>query len=105
MKKDLLFVFGVIIIMVIFGKTKQDMSRNYIVNRDVVRSKMVLKHISVKHVCELLGITDVSFYNKINGKREFTETEICNLVSLFGNSIFFDFCCLEKPKKERRKKQ
>lgn len=79
------------------------MKRNLIVNRDVVRSKMVLKHISVQHICELLGITDVSFYNKINGKREFTETEICNLVSLFGNSIFFDFCCLEKPKRKEEK--
>ena len=87
------------------GKTEQTTKRNFIINRDVVRARMVLKHISVKDVCELLNITDVSFYNKINGKREFTETEICNLVSIFGNSIFFDLCCLEKPNKERRKTQ
>ena len=49
---------------------------------------MVLADMTVKELCNVLDITDVSFYNKINGKREFTESEIYKLVSLFGNSIF-----------------
>ena len=81
-------------------KTKQPNERYFLIDRDVVRAQMILRHLSVKDVCELLKITDVSFYNKINGKREFTETEICNLVSLFGKSIFFRYCCLVFPNKK-----
>jgi len=71
-----------------------------LINRKVVRSKMVLADMTVKDVCNVLNITDVSFYNKINGKREFTESEIYSLVSLFGNSIFFDYACLGIPNKK-----
>lgn len=73
-----------------------------LINRKVVRSKMVLADMTVKDICNVLNITDVSFYNKINGKREFTESEIYALVSLFGSSIFFDYACLEIPNIERR---
>lgn len=79
--------------------------RCFIIDRDMLKSKMVLKHITTKELCELLKITDVSFYNKVNGKREFNESEICNLVSIFGNSIFFDKCCLVKPTNGKEEKQ
>lgn len=46
-----------------------------------------------------MNISDVSFYNKINGKREFTESEITTLVAVFGSSIFFNFNCYVKPSK------
>ena len=42
------------------GKTKQE-QRNTLINRDVVRAQMVLRHLSVKEMCELLNITDTSF--------------------------------------------
>lgn len=75
-----------------------------LINRKVVRSKMVLKGMTVKELCDILDMTDVSFYNKINGKREFTESEIFKLISLFGNSIFFDYVCLEIPNKKGGKR-
>lgn len=76
------------------------MERNLIINRDALKAQMILKHWSVKDICNLLNITDTSFYNKINCKREFTETEICNLVSLFGNSVFFEINCYEISNKK-----
>ncbi len=79
------------------------MERNYLIDRKMVKSKMILQGISTIEICDLLQITDTSFYNKINGKREFTETEISTLVAIFGTSIFFDNACYVKGSKSYKK--
>lgn len=77
------------------------MSREHLlIDRKVLKSKIILKSLSYIDMCSLLNITENSYYNKLNGKRGFTEAEIFVLVKLFGKDIFFDIPCYEKRKKK-----
>ncbi len=60
-----------------------------VIDRDVLKSKIVLKKLSRSDMCNLLSLSENSYYNKLSGKRDFTENEIAILVKNFGKSIFF----------------
>lgn len=67
-----------------------------LVDRDVLKSQIVLKHKSTSEMCNILSMSENSYYNKLNGKRGFTEGELCILLKLFGKSIF----CYDKTKQK-----
>lgn len=58
------------------------------VNREELRKLMYVKNKSVISVSEYLNISKQCFYNKINSKVEFTESEIDKLIKLFGETIW-----------------
>lgn len=73
-----------------------------LINRSVLKSKIVLNSLTYIDMCSLLHITENTYYSKLNGKKGFTEEEIFILVRYFGKSIFFNFSCNEKRRKEGR---
>lgn len=58
-------------------------------------SQMVLKNVSMKNLADAQGWSMTTAYRKINGKTEFTQSEIqvvirvLNLESAMANEIFF----------------
>ena len=63
-----------------------------LINRDELKAQMVRKHYSREKVANLLNITIRSFHDKLAGTRDFKETEIVKLVSVFSSAIFTDYC-------------
>ena len=57
-------------------------------DRKKLKIEMIKKDIKSKDLAEKLVIDDSSFSLKLNNKRKFTESEISDLFSIFGNSIF-----------------
>ena len=45
-------------------------------NANELKARMVLKGINAKALCAMIGISDCSWYRKLNGKTEFTQGEI-----------------------------
>lgn len=73
---------------------------NRLIDRRQLKANMIAHGLSTKDMCNMLSITDTSFYNKINGKFGFTEEEISILISYFGKSIFFTNKCYELRNKK-----
>lgn len=67
-----------------------------LVNRDMLKSKIVLNRLSSEEMQERLNLTPNSYYHKLNGKRGFTEVELEILLNMFGKSIFFVDLCYDK---------
>lgn len=75
-----------------------------ILDRNILRSKIVLHGLTTKDMCKMLSLSENSYYNKLNGKRGFTEEELCVLFDVFGKAIFFPKVCYEKRKKRKEEK-
>lgn len=60
-----------------------------LVNRNKLRGQISEKGIKVNDLIKKLGISRTAYYNKINGKTNYTENEISILKSIFGEVIFF----------------
>ena len=62
-------------------------------NAELLRYEMRVKNISVPQMCQEIGISKCAFYRKINGKSEFTLSEItkiCEVLNLDSPvDIFF----------------
>ena len=64
-------------------------------NYDLLKAKMLLKHVDSIAVINALNISKSAFYRKMNGHTEFTRGELEKLVQILGltaeevNSIFF----------------
>lgn len=61
-----------------------------LINRDELKAQMIRKHVTRDELSKLLCVSLRTLNDKIIGNRDFKESEICALISLFGNSIFFD---------------
>ena len=62
-----------------------------LINRDELKAQMIRKHITRDDLSKRLNVSLRTLNDKIVGNRDFKESEVCILISLFGNSIFFDF--------------
>ena len=62
-----------------------------LINRDELKAQMIRKHITRDELSKRLNVSLRTINDKIIGNRDFKENEIVTLISLFGNSIFFDF--------------
>lgn len=71
-----------------------------LINRDELRAQMIRKHFSREELSKHLDISLRSLNDKILGNRDFKESEIYLLISLFGSSIFFDYYLSEKQTKK-----
>lgn len=62
---------------------------------ELLKAKMVAKGVSAKELADKIGINTVTLYRKINGKTEFTRSEMQIIKSVFNlnkgemDSIFF----------------
>lgn len=63
-----------------------------LINRDELKAQTIRNHYSREQMSNVLGISLRAYNDKLNGKREFKESEVYKLVSMFGTSIFFDVC-------------
>lgn len=70
------------------------------VNRNQLEVEMTRLGLKTRDLAEELCITYSGAYEKIKGRRNFNEHEICVLASLFGSSIFFLDFKGNKKKKE-----
>lgn len=55
-------------------------------NRAELRAEIARKDITYRAIASALGISEQAFYNKLDGKTEFKESEIRKLVDLLGLS-------------------
>ena len=62
-----------------------------LINRDELKAQMIRKHVTRDELSKRLCVSLRTLNDKIIGNRDFKESEICTLISLFGNSIFYDF--------------
>jgi len=60
---------------------------NYI-DRNKLKIEMLKRGMSKKQLANDMCITYSSLYNKLAKNRDFSETEICILKSMFGEDIF-----------------
>ena len=51
-------------------------------NKALLEYEMKKKNITIKMMCERLGISRSAFYRKCNGKSEFTQSEIQTIVDV-----------------------
>jgi len=62
---------------------------------ELLKAKMVAKGVSAEELADKIGINTVTLYRKINGKTEFTRSEMQIIKSVFNlnkgemDSIFF----------------
>lgn len=67
-------------------------------NRPELRASIARKGITNRKLAEILGLSEQAFYNKIQGKTEFKESEIKSLATILKlsmrdvDNIFFDKC-------------
>ena len=72
-----------------------------LIDRTKLRRAMFTNKFSHAKLAEESGCSRASIYNKVNGVRDFSESETVNLLKLFGSSIFFTDTCHQidnKPK-------
>ena len=62
-----------------------------LINRDELKAQMIRKHITRDELSKRMSVSLRTLNDKIIGNRDFKESEICTLISLFGASIFFDY--------------
>lgn len=56
-------------------------------NKDKFRAKMVEKGITIADVANVIGINETTLYRKMNGKSDFSRSEIQILKSLLNMSL------------------
>ena len=56
-------------------------------NRKELRAEFARKGKSNSEIIHALGISEQAFYNKMNGKSEFKESEIKSLIEVLGLSV------------------
>lgn len=72
------------------------MEKRFLVNRDRLKSQMVLRRMEQKDLATILSIGDSTVSRKMNGLNYFTEDEIIILKEKFGNSIFYGEVSLQE---------
>lgn len=70
------------------------------VNRNQLEVEMTKLGLKTRDLAEELCITYSGAYEKVKGRRNFNEHEICVLARLFGTSIFFLDCNTKKKRNE-----
>ena len=78
------------------------MFKKDILDRNVLKSKIVLNGLTTHYMCNVLSVSENSYYNKVNGKRGFNEEELCILYDMFGKSIFFPKSCYVKRNRKEK---
>jgi hypothetical protein len=76
------------------------MQTKNLLNRQALKSKIVLNNLTAQDMCAMLSMSENSYYNKLNGKRDFTESELCVIYNFFGKTVFFPNSCYEKRKRK-----
>ena len=87
-----------------YTKVTKNVKPIMLINRDELKAQMIRKHYSRVKMSKVLGVSLRSYQDKLNGVREFKESEIVKLVALFGNTIFFNYC-LSVFRKERKEEE
>lgn len=63
---------------------------NKAINRLKLKATLALNERTTQSMCDLLNISDTSWYHKLAGKVGFNEREIAILLDEFGNEILHD---------------